>query len=205
MFIDMQYIKSTGVLVLILCWFNCAGVSGLRLSESQIGRTHPPAKCLSLKGGLKTQLALSGKLQVLVPKDFVKMSSEEIRKRYLLEGKRPTEVFTNTKGDVNFAFKHTLTPVTLEQLPQVQPALVSQIAAVKAEFINNKFEEVNGHPFVILEFISPLQDGSRVYNLMYATSLDDKLLLATFNCPYDQLTDWQDIAHQMMNSIEVLN
>ena len=90
--------KGIGVLVFIVCWFNCIGGSSLRLSEFQTEEIHQPVSYLNLGNGLQPRKALNGKLQVLVPKDFSRMSAGEIENRYLLEGKRPTEVFTNVKG-----------------------------------------------------------------------------------------------------------
>lgn len=50
-----------------------------------------------------------------------------------------------------------------------------------------------------MELLSLAAD-TEIYNLIWFTDLDGKLLLSTFNCTKEQMDDWKPIAKTIMES-----
>ena len=57
-------------------------------------------------------------------------------------------------------------------------------------------------PIGYCEFLSPTMNAN-VYNLMFFVSLDDRVVLCTFNCLDIEMKDWKPVAHQMMASTKI--
>ena len=53
-----------------------------------------------------------------------------------------------------------------------------------------------------MEFVSPAVD-TRVYNLMYVTSLDNRLMIGTFNCTETLRAKWEPIGKEIVSSIKL--
>ncbi len=146
---------------------------------------------------------LDGKILVQLPVDFKLMSTEMLEAKYP-SGNRPTLVYTNEDGSINFAFNHTQNRITKEQLPEALPVFIKQFNTLypQINWIKKELTTVNGNSFVVLEFITPAVD-SKIYNLMYVTSLDDKMLMCSFNCLESQKTEWEQKAKESLNSVEI--
>lgn len=61
---------------------------------------------------------------------------------------------------------------------------------------------MNGRSFIVMEFITPAVDA-KIYNLMYITELEGRMLMCSFNCMESQKSEWESKAKQALNSIEV--
>jgi hypothetical protein len=147
---------------------------------------------------------LNNKLNILLPKDFVLMNNKMLEVKYPIAERRPTEVYTDDSGAINIAISLTNNQVSLEQLPDVEKALKKQFARTSNITLNSsKITSVNGRKYVILNFYSQAIDA-RIYNLMYVTSLNDKMLLISFNCKTDYLPQWHSIGQKIIGSIKIL-
>lgn len=62
--------------------------------------------------------------------------------------------------------------------------------------------EINGRKVGYLELVTPGLDTD-IYNLMFFTDLDGRLLLCSFNCVIRDLEQWQDKAKEIMYSLRV--
>lgn len=146
---------------------------------------------------------LIGKVHVDLPSGFDIMSEEMLAAKYPASN-RPTLVYTNEDGSVNFAFNHTINQITEDKLPEVLPAFVQQFNSIypKIQWLKKDVEKVNGKYFIIMEFITPAVD-TRIYNLMYVTELDGKMLMCSFNCMESQKSEWEVKAKESLDSIEV--
>lgn len=76
-----------------------------------------------------TKIVLTGKVQVLLPKYFNQMTSEMLAAKYPASN-RPTKIYTNKDGTINFAFNHTANQITKDKLPEVLPAFVQQFNSI---------------------------------------------------------------------------
>ena len=54
-----------------------------------------------------------------------------------------------------------------------------------------------------MKFYSQAID-TKVYNLMFGTELNGRLLIGTFNCTIANYNEWQPMADEIVNSIDIL-
>jgi hypothetical protein len=149
---------------------------------------------MSFDTELKERKVLKGKLSLLVPSNFTLMDEATLLLKYPNVGNRPNEVYTNDKGSVNVAFNHTNNPLKESELPQVKEAIKAQLSNTNGiSIINTSDSKINGSDYVIVEFISKAID-TEIYNKMFITVLQGKLLLGTFNCKKDDLDKWKPIS-----------
>ena len=138
---------------------------------------------------------LKGKVLVHLPDDFSLMDEEMLATKYPASN-RPTLVYSNEDGSVNFAFNHTSNQIAEDKLPEVLPAFVRQFNSIypKIQWLKKDVEKVNGK-----DFITPAVD-TRIYNLMYVTELEGEMLMCSFNCMESQKSEW---ASKAKESLEV--
>jgi hypothetical protein len=153
---------------------------------------------------LVSKKVLSNKLNILIPKDFGLMSEDMLNAKYPIAGKRPSEVYTNATGSINIALNLTQNQVTQDKLPEVETALKNQFTSTSnITFNSSELRTINGHKYVILDFYSQAVD-TKIYNLMFVTSLNNKMIIGTFNCTIEHLTQWKPIGQKIINSINIL-
>jgi len=145
---------------------------------------------------------LSGKLEMLIPASFNLMDDDMLAVKYPMEGRRPSEVYTNEAGSVNVALNHTQNRHKASELHQNKQVLQKQFGHPTIKFIASNIRSINGQECIIMEFVSPAVD-TRVYNLMYVTSLDDRLMIGTFNCTELLRSEWEPIGKEIINSIKL--
>ncbi len=147
---------------------------------------------------------LNNKINILLPKDFVLMQNDMLKLKYPIAGSRPTEVYTNESGSINFAFKHTINRINEDNLSEIFPVFIKQFNSIypQIQWIGKEVKSLNNKNFIVLEFITPAVD-TRIYNLMYITELDGNMLMCSFNCIESQKEEWQSKAKQSLNSIEI--
>lgn len=143
------------------------------------------------------------KLEIKVPVDFEIMSDELLKLKYPLN-RRPTLVYTNESAAVNVAFNLTANPANQELLHTYKSTFITTFSSFypDAEWIDNGIKTVNNQDVVYLELITQAVDND-IYNLIFFTNLDGKLLLCTFNCSKEKVTNWKDTAHIIMNSLAI--
>ncbi|SDD44025.1 hypothetical protein [Niabella drilacis] len=142
----------------------------------------------------------SGRIEVSVPTSFVEMSAEKVTVKYPNVGNRPNVVYTNDRANVNIAFTYTTIPAEQGDLQEIKDALSLQLRSAKPVNLRSWIENVNGSDYVVFELESQAID-TMIYNLMFATDVDGKLLLGSFNCPYAIKNEWQKKAREILSSI----
>lgn len=156
---------------------------------------------MSFDTELKERQVLNGKITLLLPLDFTQMDESTLLIKYPNTANRPTEVYTNDKGSINIAFNHTANPISEQELNQVQEAIQQQLSVTNGvEILKTEKVKVNDSEFVTIEFISNAID-TKIYNTMFITALNGKLLLGTFNCTINDLNEWKPISQKIINSI----
>lgn len=145
----------------------------------------------------------ANKVEILIPKEFKPMSDQMARSKYP-SSNRPNLIYTDEDGAVNVAFNHTQNKATQAQMDAYKQSLVSSLkkSYPAAKWKEDGVKQINGRKVGYAEFVTPAID-QEVYNLMFFTDLDGKLLLCTFNCTTKQLGNWQTSAKQIMNSLTV--
>ena len=152
---------------------------------------------------LENRKVLGGKVEILLPKEFEVMSEDMMKLKYPSE-RRPTLVYTDKTGGVNVAFNHTENKASQQQIDVFKESFVSTFKNLypSAEWKGTGVTEINGRKVGYLELVTPAID-TKIYNLMFFTDLDGRLLLCTFNCVAKKEKDWLEPAKQIMNSLKV--
>lgn len=144
------------------------------------------------------------KMKIMLPKCFDDMPIELAKIKYPME-QRPKIIKTNEKTDINISLNLTHQPYVDNQAKVVLKALKNAIANVHQ---NNLFLEQNietneyGATIAWFEFISHGIDG-RLYNLMFFTSVDGKMMNGVCNCAEKDLLNWRVVFMEILKTINI--
>ncbi len=141
------------------------------------------------------------KVSIMLPNSFSLMSEGVKAVKYPNTKQAPDVVYTNEKASVNIAFNLKNFPTTEEDLPEVKEVFEKQLATLKPESFVSEIKSINGHKYIIYEFISQAVD-TKIYNLMFLSDVDGKLLMATFNCTVGLLEEWKPRAQEILMSVK---
>ncbi|MEZ5069899.1 MAG: hypothetical protein R2751_02755 [Bacteroidales bacterium] len=146
---------------------------------------------------------LDDKVELKIPASFEIMSEEMTKTKYPSE-RRPTLIYTNETGEINVALNLTQNQASQEMINAYQESFVKTFKTLypSAEWIETGVADINNRKVGYLELITPAID-TEIYNLMFFTDLDGKLLLCTFNCTIDSIDNWTPIAKEIMKSLKV--
>ncbi|WP_462253463.1 hypothetical protein [Ferruginibacter sp.] len=152
---------------------------------------------------LETKTLLSGKINLKIPKSFEIMSEEMLKVKYPSE-RRPTLVYTNESGGINVALNLTQSKAAQNIISVYKDKFVETFKNVypSADWKDKNVKEINGRKVGYLELITPAID-TEIYNLMFFTDVDGKLLICSFNCTKKNIPEWTAIAKEIMNSLKV--
>ncbi len=154
-------------------------------------------------GGLARADVLGGKVSILLPQSFKPMSADHLARKYP-NANRPSLVYTNEAMNINVALDHTVHAVTAAQLA----AAYEQVAAgfrstyPKATWFRSGLRDINGRRFFLMEVRTPAID-TEVRNIIVGTSLDDRLLMISFNATKALEKEWMPIGNRIIESIRV--
>jgi hypothetical protein len=153
---------------------------------------------------LVAKTVLDGRVTLLVPGAFKPMSQEQILKKYTRPNP-PAFVYANEPGTVSIALEHTKFAVKTEQLPQalaeMKKTMQQQIPT--ATWYRSELVQINGHTFVLMDMRTPAAEGDEVHNIMAATSLDDRLMIVSFNVTRKLEADWLATGNRIIESIHI--
>ena len=155
-----------------------------------------------VKPELEIKSLLNNKIELKIPKDFAIMSEELLKLKYPSE-RRPTLVFSNDSGGINIALNLTSNPANQESILPYKDNFVQTFKSLhpKAIWKDHGVSLINGRKVGYLELITPAIDTD-IYNLMFFTDLEGKLLLCSFNCTIKDIEEWKPIAKEIMNSLK---
>jgi hypothetical protein len=150
---------------------------------------------------LETKIFLNGKVKLSIPKEFGIMSEEMMKIKYPSE-RRPTLVYTDESGGINVALNLTQSQANQDNISEYKDYFIKTFKGLypSATWKDNGVKVINGRKIGYLELVTPAID-TEIYNLMFFTDLDGKLLLCTFNCTKESINDWSPIANEIMNSL----
>lgn len=151
---------------------------------------------------LETKSLLNDKVELKIPKGFDIMSEELMKVKYPSE-RRPTLVYSNESGGINVALNLTQNQANQQMIPAYKDNFVQTFKNLypSAEWKDSGVKTINGKKVGFLELVTPAMD-TEIYNLMFFTDLDGKLLLCTFNCTKKSIDEWTPIAKEIMNSLK---
>ena len=152
---------------------------------------------------LLKRTALNGKVTITTPKSFGPMPKDILEVKYP-GSRRPTEVLSDSTGGVSLAFNHTKSRMLPEQIKKARPSMSKMFHNMypSAKWIRDETVSIKGRIYMIFELITPAMD-TQIHNIMYATSVDNRLLLVSFNTTVEQSKQWLPIGKKIMESISI--
>lgn len=153
---------------------------------------------------LVSRTVLNGKVTLLTPKSFGPMRKELLEMKYPMS-RRPSEVLADSTGGVTLAFNHTKTPMTQEQVVEAHQGISKMFHNMypSAKWIRDETFKKDGINYLVLELITPAID-TKIHNIIYGTSVDNRFLLIAFNTTIEQSKEWLFVGKQIMSSIEII-
>lgn len=152
---------------------------------------------------LEPKEILDGKVKLLIPKEFSVMSAEMLEVKYPA-AQRPTLVFTNEQGTVNLAINHTKNKATAASIPvfhrQTEAMMRRQIAA--ENWLASEMITLDELIWFRLDFRTPAVDTT-IRNITLGTSLENRMLLVSFNTATAEEEVWLPIGQQMIQSLRL--
>ncbi|OON68891.1 hypothetical protein B0919_12040 [Hymenobacter sp. CRA2] len=170
---------------------------------------HLDATAQQTPGTLTLRPVAGGRARILVPAAFRPLDKEAISLKYPIQG-GPQEAYSDNALAVNLAFRQGPNPMKQAQLTaNIAERMVQAFSSRQPGFkdLGHGIKTINGRQVVYLEFMSdvPLSDkpNDRVYNLMFVTDAGGQALVCTFNCVQRLQKQWQPVAQQILNSLQV--
>ena len=153
---------------------------------------------------LASRTFLDGRVTLLIPVGFEPMAEEMLELKYP-SGRRPTLVFTNPAGSVNVALNHTQNVASDADIPSLHRSMERVLRRIHptAEWHDSKTGHRNGMHYFLLDFVTPALDTD-IRNMIFATPLDGRMLLISFNCVVDLQLRWVPFGQEIIESIALV-
>ena len=147
---------------------------------------------------------LDGRVQMLMPDSFAVMSEELLRLKYPNEN-RPTIVYTNSDGTINIAVNHPDSEIPNDAVGALRDQIVTSFKNLypSAVWYRDEMASVDGRNYFVIELTTPAVD-TEIRNIMYFSSLNDRLLGISFNCTVEHEQEWAEIGKRVIDSISIV-
>ncbi|MCT4583552.1 MAG: hypothetical protein N4A54_01395 [Peptostreptococcaceae bacterium] len=143
------------------------------------------------------------KISMKIPKDFDEMQNSMKRLKYPSD-LRPDIIQTDKNSEIDISFKmmnedvreneiYDLTTASKDMLKNLNPGNI---------FLSEGVKNINSKNIGFLEFKSTAMDGF-LYNIMFFSSLERKILMGKICCPYEKLGTWKYLGFEMMESFKI--
>lgn len=155
------------------------------------------------KTAFERRTILGGRLSVLMPEPFVIMPLELAEKKYPAI-QRPEEIYTNNETTVNFCVSLKNDNATNEDIPRAKDMIQHAVMRMHSgsKVINSETIEVSGINISYFDFCSAALDAD-IYNMMFFLSVDNRIVVGSFNCPWQNMDVWKPVIEQMLGTVEM--
>lgn len=145
------------------------------------------------------------KFMIYIPKDFDDMSLKNRKLKYPSEN-RPEIIKSNEDGTTSITLNIIDSPLIEEKVSELKDGMKMIIKKTNPAnvFYEDGVLEVNKKNIGYFEFKSSVIDGF-LYNLMFFLEFNEKTLMGTFSCKYDEYEDWRDVAYKILQTIKVID
>lgn len=143
-----------------------------------------------------------GRVEVLLPEGFKDMPDYLAKKKYPSKH-RPPIILMNENNLVNYTFHLMEKPLPWSQLEIAAKSFVKNLKLTmpQAKFDELEFGERRQGKIAWITYESMAIDAD-IFNLVFLTAIEGKLLYGSFNCVLELKEQWKDIAMQSILSIE---
>lgn len=141
-------------------------------------------------------------LSVLLPVSFVPMPEEQAKIKYPVE-QRPQVIESNLDGSVNFTMSYFPMKVQPDELARTKDTFRTAVTVMNPAvlFFDDKVQPLGKTNLAWFDYRGYALDD-QIYNLMFATTIEGKLLFGTFNCRFADFGEWKPAVIQMIESME---
>lgn len=160
-------------------------------------------------------------VNVLLPKDFLPMSDDDIGQRYP-STKKPVAFYTSLDRTVDFGLnisKSRWSGVDIDLLHKIYKSTIIE-SYEKVTFIKDTVEHINGRPYSVFEFVSTFDKTTKYqyfqFTILAQTKVEatqetgdlvpnnaNHILIFNLTAPSGDQSKWQPIAAKAMNSIRI--
>jgi hypothetical protein len=154
---------------------------------------------------LVPQKVLLESLQISVPKDFVKMPPDIVKKTFA-SGRIPNVVFMSPDAAVTVSITHSLTRVSPAEIPNARASAVREMktAYPNAEWVKQASNPIGNSGGYLLDLkINAGTTQGRRLNIV-GTSLSGRLATLVLTAPLKDEAKWAPVFEQMVKSIKML-
>ena len=147
---------------------------------------------------------LDNKVTILAPKGFTKMTEEMLALKYPVSANKPQWVLTDKDGAVNLAYHYTSTAMDDNGIPAFTDEMLALLKTNRKdiEFIDDGILLEDGKNIGYIKFTSQAEDQKN-FNFLFYISIDNRLLLFTFNCISKLRKKWEASADKMAGSLRL--
>ncbi len=148
---------------------------------------------------------LDGKVAIWMPEDFEELSEKEVEVSYPL-GNKPDKVYANSYLDLAAGYHYTQHEIPEEYMGDFLKIakLALERMGPKVRILSENVKKTQKHTIVSLEMISHTITES-IYNIMYFTSLEGRVLLGFMNFNYKNRERYRPIAKEMLDSFHFMD
>lgn len=150
------------------------------------------------------RIILDDKVAIWMPDDFEELTQEEISTIYLL-GNKPQIVWGNTYLNFSLGFHYTEHKVPNEYMGDFAKIakMMLEKTGPKVTIYGVKNRKSGKHNISYLELVSHTLDAA-IYNIMFFSSLEERILIGFMNFGYKHSKRYQPIALEMLETFRFL-
>lgn len=150
------------------------------------------------------RIILEDKAAIWMPDDFEELTQEEISTIYLL-GNKPQIVWGNTYLNFSLGFHYTEHKVPNEYMGDFAKIakMMLEKTGPKVTIYGMKNRKSGKHNISYLELVSHTLDAA-IYNIMFFSSLEERILIGFMNFGYKHSKRYQPIALEMLETFRFL-
>lgn len=150
------------------------------------------------------RIILEDKAAIWMPDDFEELTQEEISTIYLL-GNKPQIVWGNTYLNFSLGFHYTEHKVPNEYMGDFAKIakMMLEKTGPKVTIYGVKNRKSGKHNISYLELVSHTLDAA-IYNIMFFSSLEERILIGFMNFGYKHSKRYQPIALEMLETFRFL-
>lgn len=145
-----------------------------------------------------------GSVRIMVPESFVPMPEELARLKYASE-QRPQVIESSLDGSVNLTMSYFAEKLKADEVERTKTVFKTAITVLNPAnvFYDDVVRPLGKTQLSWFDYRGYALDD-QLYNLMFVTSIEGRMLFGTFNCRFSDYGEWKPAAVQMIESIEDL-
>lgn len=146
---------------------------------------------------------LDERVSVLMPESFVIMPLELAEKKYPAI-QRPDEIYTNNDTSVNFCVSLKNDKATNEDIPRAKDMIQQAVMRMHSgsKVISSEIIGAKGIKIAYFDFCSAAIDTD-IYNMMFFLSVDNRIVVGSFNSPWQNMDVWKPVIEQILETVEI--